>query len=283
MPETALTPASVPDDQHTVTLVSVDEDDPAALYRHYLTQSTVQPAHVELDLEDAILSAGYNGEVGPPYAQPEAVWHRRSLRWSIPVLTAAEANRLLRELLPLAQRILDDSTIEFNGDNMAGTLGPAAQAAEDELNDLIADFVGGEVEETDETWFDNGEIFVGLKLGDFAAPILTADTTDDQLTEIEEGLRQLVPVETPGGHVVLHGVHEWLTELREELRIADRDALSRTIAEIEETVERLTAKRDAHIVRQVGWGDGHREVAKRAGLTHPTVARIVKDAQEVTS
>ena len=77
------------------------------LYVQYDGQVTVQRTYVEIDLDSGDLSADYSGDVGG--GVPERVWEGEVKRFDIsPDLTAAEINRLLDEIAPIAQEWIDD-------------------------------------------------------------------------------------------------------------------------------------------------------------------------------
>ena len=76
------------------------------LYVQYDGQVTVQRTYVEIDLDSGDLSADYSGDVGG--GVPERVWEGEVKRFDIsPDLTAAEINRLLDEIAPIAQEWID--------------------------------------------------------------------------------------------------------------------------------------------------------------------------------
>ena len=88
----------------TIDYVSTDTLHP--LYVQYDGQVTVQPTYVEIDLDSGDLSADYSGDVGG--GVPERVWNGEVKRFDIsPDLTAAEINRLLDEIAPIAQEWID--------------------------------------------------------------------------------------------------------------------------------------------------------------------------------
>ena len=92
--------------------------EPGELYHHYPRQTGPQDAYIELDCETGSVCADWNAEVGN--AVPASVWHRRRLRWAIPILTGEAANELMTDLLPLFQRVLDGYSTRWDGNNYVG-------------------------------------------------------------------------------------------------------------------------------------------------------------------
>ena len=98
------------------------------LHHQYPGQTSPQPCYVELDCEAENLSADWNGELGN--AVPLSVWHGHTRRWAIPALQAQAANSLLDEIAPLAQRVIDGYTSEWDGNNhVAGLRTPTIHSA----------------------------------------------------------------------------------------------------------------------------------------------------------
>ena len=93
-------------DKTTVTIDHVSTEKLHPLFAHYGGQVTAQPTYVEIDLESGNLSADYSGDVGG--GVPARVWEGDVARFDIsPILTAAEINRLLDEIAPIAQEWID--------------------------------------------------------------------------------------------------------------------------------------------------------------------------------
>ena len=119
-----------------VSVQFLDESQPTALLRVYQGQSNAQQAFIALDLEDGQLYADYNAEIGN--SVPMSVGHGRTIRWYVPALQANVMNRILREITPLAQQVLDGSEVERDGNNV-GTLNDTAQDALDEIGRLLGE------------------------------------------------------------------------------------------------------------------------------------------------
>lgn len=187
----------------TIKQVSGKED----LFRWY---SQHQGVYVELGLSDGILLADYNSEVGN--GMPASVYHGIDLRFPLSqVLTADGANKLLAEIAPLAQRVLDGSEVDWDGRNHVGRiLTDDAQAAHDAIEALCE---GINVE-------DNGvlEIWSTETVGDLwtaADAGVTAATTDEELRAIEKRLVEEF-ADGMGADLVIHGLDDHLKELRRE-------------------------------------------------------------------
>lgn len=198
---------------NTVTVTRLDESNPAALFHHYQFQTDAQDVYLELDTEDGEFSIDYNGEIGNSIP-PASVFHNRTLRWGLGVIpTTTAANTILTELAPLAQRILDGATVEWDGSNHIGylTTDDAAVAAEE-----IATYCDGRgaadldlVEEYDAGyWFSEG-------LGDI---VITADTTDEEIAAVARQQEHDAQDTQPGRYYVLTGTEEYLLDLRNQRR-----------------------------------------------------------------
>lgn len=203
-------------DQTMTTLTVKHVADRNDLHCQYPGQTSAQPCYVELDCESATLRAAYNPEIGNGI--PFAVHHGRTLRWSIAALTADVANALLDELAPLAQRVVDGFEAVWDGNNMVGQLDADASAASEEIDETIRrgyDRSSADEHDTVSVW----------QACDWYGPLgstsvqcrelgITADTTDDQLAEIER--RENGNAE--GAEIEGHG--RYLAELRSEARAA---------------------------------------------------------------
>ena len=212
-------------DQTSVRIIECT--DPAGLHRHYDGQTEAQPAYIELDLREGTLLATYNAEVGPPYARPFTVAYGFERRYGIPALTAEAANRLMKEIAPLAERMLADWNEEWDGNNMVARLGKDAQAAEEEIEEklgsnLSTDDLRYQFESDDlgVEWDIDGAVN-GSEVDDYG---ITADTTDERLEEIEQQILSDLADCGEGSVVVCHGLDDYLKELRDGL--ADEDPLT---------------------------------------------------------
>jgi hypothetical protein len=242
-----------------------DDSAPDSLFHQYPGQNEPQQVYVELDLEDGRLEVDWDGEIGN--AVPAPVYHRRVLRWYLwKIPTAGGSNELVEKITPLAQRVLDGASVEWDGNNMSGTFTQDAQDAIDEIEGIVDgwfDEFTARVEPVDAwDWIDGNDDDLGV----------TADSSDEDLKRIAEEIRSGASPETDGGYVVIVGLTDYLEEVREEARKAAREELEEVAAEIEQLRER----RDEMIRAQCAWGDPVRAVAERAGMSHTNV-RAIRD------
>lgn len=188
----------------TITITPVGD-----LYLKYRGQSDPQPCYVELDCEREKLSAEADTAIGP--GTPTRVWHGRAIRWAIPVLTESAAEGLLLDLIPLAQRIVDGYSCEWDGRNHVGRLTEDAQEAADAICDLCdRDWSKREVLSVWDAhdWYAQcgGHRELARELG------ITAETTDAELDAVAE--RE----EDSAAPARIEGIERYLRDLREELR-----------------------------------------------------------------
>lgn len=213
----------------TQTNVRVIEcTDPTELYGHYDGQSEPQGTYIELDTQAGTLSATYNGEIGN--AIPFTVRHGLDRRYRIPILTADAANRVMREIAPLADRIIAGTEAVWDGSNTVAEFTEDALAAEEEILERLglpteeAGYLGAECPFGDEdlvgVWDTDGAVN-GEEARDYG---ITADTTDSRLEEIEQDI--LNDLQQNGSYpvVVCHGLNGYLKRLRNDL--ADEDPLT---------------------------------------------------------
>ncbi|MFI5621543.1 hypothetical protein [Streptomyces sp. NPDC051567] len=191
---------------------------PDELFRHFTSRSQAQPAYIELDLREASLLADYDSSVSNDV--PRSVLHGFERRYPVPVLTAAAANRLMGELLPLAGRVLADWTQEWDGDQYRAVLGDDAQAAEAEILGRLRPGTGDGDGDGDQGFpaddlvgqWDLDAVVNGLEADDYE---IGPGTTDERLREIErEILEPLLGLDNYPV-VVCHGLLAHLTALRD--------------------------------------------------------------------
>lgn len=203
----------------------IDCTDPTELYCRYDGQSEAQDVYIELDLHEGKLFADYTAQIGSGI--PGSVYHGFDRRYSIPVLTAAAANRVMREIAPLANRILADWEEVWDGHNMVAELGEDAQAAEAEIEEHLGrslgysdhgyknqGFSGDVVAEWDIDGATNGN-----EVEEYG---ITAETTDKRLDEIEAEITRDLAGVSESKVAVVHGLDKHLRDLRHEL--AERSA-----------------------------------------------------------
>ncbi|KAB7835710.1 hypothetical protein [Streptomyces mobaraensis] len=199
----------------TVTIhYCVFEDE---LFRWLGRQSKPQPVYVELDLEDGMLLASYDVVIGS--GAPPEVCHRRTRRYYISsskidgalIPTADGANRLLDQIRPLAQQVLDGASIEWDGNNKVGVLDSDAQDAEAAIESLVEDPDLGQGGVLD-VWdlYDVGALWTAEEAG------ITGATTDEELIEIAKSLLREFRDGVGEPTAIVHGLDKHLQELRDE-------------------------------------------------------------------
>ncbi|MFJ7418008.1 hypothetical protein ACIQXD_05265 [Streptomyces uncialis] len=186
------------------------------LCRQYSGQSQPQPAYIELDLREGTLLADYDSEVGS--GVPAAVYHGFERRYSIPLLTGGAANRSMRELAQLADRILADWEETWDGSNHVAVLGEDAQAAEAEIaghlgSDLYSEDTQGFPEEDLVAVWDVDGATTGYEAEEHG---ITAGTTDERLAEIAAEITLGMADCGRSPAAVVHGLDEYLHNLRAE-------------------------------------------------------------------
>lgn len=194
----------------TVQVRKLDESEPAQLYNRYQGQSEPQPCYVSLDLRDGELTASWNGEIGN--AVPFTVWHGVVRRYTIPPLRADAANRLLEEIAPVAQAVLDGATVEWDGSNMVGQLTESASLAEEEIERLHIERAEARDYEIIQVW----DAADWLQEDDYESLGITPEMTDDDLEEIAEDIRANASAE---GVELIENLIEYLQEKRDDCRL----------------------------------------------------------------
>lgn len=252
------------------------------LFRQYQGQSEQQPTYIELDLREGTLLADYDSEVGG--AVPFSVYHGFERRYGIPTLTGDAANRVMREIAPLAERILADWKEDWDGNNMRAYLGADAQAAEAEIEERLGLKLGYGDVGADSQGFDDSDLIVvwdidGATNGQEASDYnITGDTTDGRLDEIEQEILKDLAECGPAGVVVCHGLDTYLRNVRDEL--AEEEPL--TGAELRAARELLGITSD-HLAKVIGvnprtvrsWEQGRDSIP---GRIRPELAEIKEAA-----
>jgi transcriptional regulator with XRE-family HTH domain len=221
-----------------VSVRIIECTDPTELFAQYQGQSEPQGAYIELDTQAGTLHASYNAEIGN--AIPFSVYHGLDRRYGIPILTADTANRVMREIAPLADRIIAGTKAEWDGNNTVAILNDDALAAEEEIEERLGLPSDGYGDGPNQGFDDSDLVAVwdidgatnGSEVGDYD---ITADTTDDRLDEIEQEI--LADLAGCGGSsvVVCPGLDDYLRSVRDDL--ADEDPL--TAAELRTVREQL--------------------------------------------
>jgi len=206
---------------------------------------------------------------------PIEVHTGRELVWRVPLMRRQAYEALLGEVAPLAERIIADSEVVYDGGQGAhvGQLGPDAEAARNEITQLV-----------DEWQLTDDERVAEISVDEWAREHtddprevygITADTTPDEVYDIARQIEADIRAEAAEamgvepGDVLVTGADGWV---REQVRALWREALAETAAELDQ----LTVRRDTLIRWLVGAGESGREVARIVGVAHTTVQRIVR-------
>lgn len=226
--------------------------DPTELYRHYDGQSEPQDAYLELDTQDGTLHADYNSEIGN--AVPFTVHHGLQRRYSIPILTADAANRVMEEIRPFAERIVAGTESEWDGNNTVAVLDDDARAAEEELEDRLGlPSEGNGYSGQSNQGFNESDLVAvwdiegatnGCEVDEYD---ITPDTLDSRLDEIEQEILSSLADCGDSPVVVCHGLDDYLRELRDDL--ASEDPLNG--AEVRVVREQLGLTGD-HLAKKLG-------------------------------
>ena len=182
--------------------------DPSDLYLHYDGQSSPQRVYLWLD-EDGKAGWDVDGEIGSSI--PSYVYHGLTLRWYIrgcPTLDAIES--IMEEVLPLLDQVHAGHDVEWDGSNTSGRLIPVAQAASDQIEQILAaddgdrycevdaaewcQEISSEVKNTIRAGKDNAQISDAY----FLNTLQDGDDCEYRITDVEEwieGLRREVAAE----------------------------------------------------------------------------------------
>jgi hypothetical protein len=182
----------------------------SSLYHRYPVQTSEQPVYVELDCAVGELTAETSGEIGN--AVPMSVWHGHTQRWAIPVLKINAANKLLRELAPLAARVCAGYAPHWDGHNHVARFTTDADNALEEI------------EATCGALADDGDAMQVWQAADWYAALgntarqrtallIDATTTDAMLDLIET--QELASAKSNGIDGV-DGLAKYLRDLRDE-------------------------------------------------------------------
>jgi len=203
-------------EQVKIKIIALDESQPHQLFEHYSSQSKPQDAYISLDLRDGNFTADVNREIGN--AEPMDVWHGVVVRWYMPPLMAATANRLMGKIAPLAQRMLDGSEIEWDGSNYIGVM---TRYTEEDIDGAIADAIEAAVEDAQydfEICWKAGTDWYAEAVIDMLRP----ETTD---AEIEEWMDDdETPVDFPAAVIDRDAITAWMRECRDELAAEAADS-----------------------------------------------------------
>lgn len=261
----------------TVTAVSLellDETDPGVLL--CLDQrGAANDVYITLDCQ--------NGQVNCFQRPGNIEWSKRVqselvLVWQLPVLTAADANELMRTLVPHLQVILDGFTsidvIDGASRDKLGMFTDAAEEAKGVVTSMCAR----------ENWGD-GELVGWQRTIDLVraegAPAfadrvgLTAHTLDAELAQIVAREEDRAAATSHRPYFVLVGMLTTVTQLRDLLRGHVID----TLWETQQRIDRLKQERGGLFRQLAAFGLSSRtiEQAVRHRLSHPTIQKQMPD------
>jgi hypothetical protein len=247
------------------------------LHCHYSGQVAQQPCYVTFSCVNGELTAGYDPNIGGGHATVSEI-RCLSKNWPIPCLTMDTANRLLDEIAPLAQRILDGADTEWSRWQNAyvGVYNDDAKLAEEEIAKLCFEMEDHMVLSTGDTdyWFTDGSAAALQDLG------LDLDSDEQQIIEAAQSVaREAIEY---GMVFDVDVVEAFLTAAQEELReelIEDlTDELAGATKEakvLSETAAKVSANRDALIAKLHARGCSLRTIAETANLSHEGVRKII--------
>lgn len=194
------------DNTSAVKIVTVEGH--AELHHRYPAQLRPQPVFVWLDCERTRMGAASDGE--PSGNVPFSVYYRRELRWGIPALKASAANRLLARLAPIAARIVEGYSSEWNGHNHVARFTEEANEAIVEIATLCEETP--DHEDVLSVW-DAHDLYRSIGDHDAVREALGISdrTTDEELDAIEA--REIEMTEEAD---VIEGLSSYLRSLRNE-------------------------------------------------------------------
>lgn len=197
------------DDWYLQTGLTVTKPDDH-LYNKYPTQTQPQGTYLDLDPSEETLRADWNSEIGN--AIPVDVWHGRIRRYTLPsaYLRSDAIGALMDEVAPLAQRVCDGYSEEWDGSNYAARLTDDAQQAEEGIYEALS-----EADEDDciQVW-DADEWYRDERSELVAA--IAAGATDEELEEML--------IDGAGEIDVLENVDSFIRQLRDEYADAGEEA-----------------------------------------------------------
>jgi len=105
---------------------------------HYGGQYDPQPTFIALNMSEGGLSAGYDPEIGG--AVPMNVYHGFVRRYPIHTQSVVLANKLMRQIRPLAERVYAGYNRVWDGWNHVARLDDDAKAAECEIIRVLSEY-----------------------------------------------------------------------------------------------------------------------------------------------
>lgn len=192
-----------------ITIVEVQ--DRLALYERYANQRGPQGVYIEVDYtsDPLTMRTVVDGEVGSGNCVPEDVYHGRTHRYGIGPLYAASANRLMREIAPRINAIAAEFSLREHHGNYIGVLSDRGVELRWELEEHI------------EQWIDHDQDCIkSWDAGDWLQNEtpetlgITANTTDEELEQIAQTIRDNAPI---GECDVIEGLEEYLEHVRDNI------------------------------------------------------------------
>jgi len=187
----------------TVTIRECTET--TELLRRYHGQNEPQGAYIELGLRHETMHATYNAEIGG--AIPFSVYHGHDRRYGIPTFTAKAANRLMHELLPLAERVVAGYESVWDGHNHVAHLSEDAQAADAEIAERC-EFECENASEPDVLQYTDASDWLDMYRDDLTKK------TDAELTALAEQ----IDADALADGFVVDGTEDRLLQLRDQQR-----------------------------------------------------------------
>jgi hypothetical protein len=158
------------------TTVTIQERTGDTMLCLYPRQDHPQPCYLELNLRTGHLSADYSGEIGN--AVSIEVWNGVIRRYPIPILRNDSANALMHKIAPLAQQVIEDSEIRWNGHDHVGVLGAAAERAEQIIKRIIAPY-------DDDLYWEHAADWLADNRQDLIERINAGATVDELIDELD--------------------------------------------------------------------------------------------------
>lgn len=193
-----------------IEIRTVPEQDPLELYERRPGSTAAQPLLLQLDLEDGDLSIFPFPEADPA-SRPESVDTGVLVRWDLPLLTPSDANALMRQVKPLAQRMRFGAVLAQDETGlMHASLDDDADQARAAVDQLCADQIHNALEEHD------ADTFFGGSASRTAADLdLTAASTPEQIAAVAAAAER----QALGDGVILLGAAEHLEQVVRALEV----------------------------------------------------------------
>jgi len=123
------------------------------LWYRYPGQCQAQPAYLEISKEGKI-HCDWNGEIGN--ACPVRVWHNIDMRFPISnELSDDQIEQLIADVQPLADKLLDLTEVDWDGNNHRRKIKGEARDVYDHISHICDDLVPDHVEPCDDESCDH--------------------------------------------------------------------------------------------------------------------------------